>query len=81
MIGTFNENEWFSVYVNGVIIPNTKYNFVYQDNTDEVYFNFSTGSLSEGGSYPDDLQSTNSDLGYIIENTDEFGITGKFIEL
>ena len=81
LIGTFNENEWFSVYVNGVIIPNTKYNFVYQDNTDEVYFNFSTGSLSEGGSYPDDLQSTNSDLGYIIENTDEFGITGKFIEL
>ena len=81
LIGTFNEDEWFRVYINGVLIPKVKYNTVYQDNTDEIYFNFSTGSLSEGGTYPTDLQSTTTDLGYILENDDEFGVTGKFIEL
>jgi len=81
LIGTFNEDEWYRVYINGVFIPKAKYNVVYQDNTDEIYFNFSTGSLSEGGTYPTDLQSTTTDLGYILENTDEFGVTGKFIEL
>ena len=81
LIGTFNEDEWFRVYVNGVIIPKAKYNYVYQDSTDEVYFNFATGSLSVGGTYPTDLQSTQTELGYILENTDEFGVTGKFKEL
>ena len=81
LIGTFNEDEWYRVYINGVLIPKAKYNVVYQDNTDEIYFNFSTGSLSEGGTYPTDLQSTTTDLGYILENDDEFGVTGKFIEL
>jgi hypothetical protein len=27
------------------------------------------------------LVATSTELGYIIENTDEVGITGKFIEL
>ena len=81
LIGTFNEDEWYRVYINGVFIPKTKYNVVYQDDTDEIYFNFSTGSVSVGGVYPDDLQSTSNDLGYILENDDEFGVTGKFIEL
>tara|TARA_B100000927_G_C16457218_1_gene466352 strand:+ start:581 stop:1741 length:1161 start_codon:yes stop_codon:yes gene_type:complete len=81
LIGTFDEDEWFRVYINGVLIPKAKYNFVHQDNTDEIYFNFSTGSVEGGGSYPDDLVSTTSDLGYILENTDEFGVTGKFKEL
>ena len=81
LVGVFNENEWFRVYINGVYIPHTKYSYTssYADN--EIVFNFSTGSLSVGGSYPDDLQSSETDLGYILENTDEFGITGKFIEL
>tara|TARA_R110001632_G_scaffold111549_1_gene222344 strand:+ start:442 stop:1602 length:1161 start_codon:yes stop_codon:yes gene_type:complete len=81
LIGTFDENNWFRVYINGVLIPKTKYNFVHGDAEDEIVFSFATGSLSEGGSYPDDLQSTDNHLGYILENTDEFGITGKFIEL
>ena len=81
LIGTFDEDEWFRVYINGVLIPKAKYNFVYTDNTDEVYFNFSTGSLSEGGTYPTDLQASSTDLGFILENDDEFGVTGKFIEL
>ena len=81
LIGTFDEDEWFRVYINGVLIPKAKYNFVHQDNTDEIYFNFSTGSVEGGGSYPDDLVSTTSDLGYILENTDEFGVTGKFKEV
>jgi hypothetical protein len=62
------------------LIPKTKYNFVHGDAEDEIVFSFATGSLSEGGSYPDDLQSTDTHLGYILENTDEFGVTGKFIE-
>lgn len=81
LIGTFNEDEWFRVYINGVFIPKTKYNYVHGDSNDEIIFNFSTGSLSEGGTYPTDLQSTTNDLGYILENTDEFGVTGKFKEL
>ena len=81
LIGTFDEKNWFRVYINGVLIPKTKYNFVHGDADDEIVFSFATGSLSEGGSYPDDLQSTDNHLGYILENTDEFGITGKFIEL
>ena len=81
LVGVFDTNDWFRVYINGVFIPNAKYSYTgsYEDN--EIYFNFSTGSLSVGGTYPDDLQSTSNDLGYILENDDEFGITGKFIEL
>ena len=81
LVGVFDTNDWFRVYINGVFIPNTKYSYTgsYEDN--EIYFNFSTGSLSVGGTYPDDLQSSGTDLGYILESVDEFGITGKFIEL
>ena len=81
LIGTFNEDEWFRVYINGVLIPKVKYNYVHGDSDDEIIFNFSTGSLSVGGAYPADLQSTTTDLGYILENTDEYGVTGKFKEL
>jgi hypothetical protein len=81
LIGTFDEDEWFRVYINGVLIPKAKYNYVHQDDTDEIYFNFATGSVSVGGVYPDDLQSTSTELGYILENDDEFGVTGKFKEL
>lgn len=79
--GVFDVNDWFRVYVNGVYIPPTKYSYTSSYTENEIYFNFSTGSLSVGGSYPDDLQSSTNDLGYILENTDEIGITGKFIEL
>jgi len=79
--GVFDENDWFRVYINGVFVPKSKYSYTGSLATNEVYFNFSTGSLSEGGTYPTDLQSTANDLGYILENTDEFGITGKFIEI
>ena len=63
------------------LFQTTKYNFVHGDSNDEIIFNLATGSLSVGGVYPADLQSTQTELGYILENTDEFGITGKFIEL
>jgi len=81
LVGAFNTDEWFRVYINGVYIPHTKYSYTGSAAENEVYFNFSTGSLSVSGSYPDDLQSSTTDLGYILENDDEFGITGKFIEL
>jgi len=79
--GVFDLNDWFRVYVNGVYIPPTKYSYTGSYAENEIYFNFNTGSLSVGGTYPDDLQSSTTDLGYILENDDEFGITGKFIEL
>ena len=78
--GVFDTNDWFRVYINGVFIPHHKYSYTGSYGSSEIEFNFSTGSLSVGGSYPDDLQSTQTDLGYILENTDEFGVTGKFIE-
>ena len=53
LIGTFDEDEWFRVYINGVFIPKTKYNFVHGDSNDEIIFNLATGSLSVGGVYPD----------------------------
>ena len=79
--GVFDVTDWFRVYVNGVFIPSAKYSYTGSYANNEIVFNFSTGSLSVGGSYPDDLVSTTTDLGYILENDDEYGITGKFIEL
>ena len=78
--GVFNLKDWFRIYINGVFIPSEKYSYTGSYSNNEIEFNFLTGSLSVGGSYPDDLQSTQTDLGYILENTDEFGVTGKFIE-
>src|SRR6056300_169923 len=79
--GVFDTNDWFRVYINGVFVPYAKYSYTgsYVDN--ELVFNFSTGSVSAGGVYPDNLQSNTTDLGYILENDDEFGVTGKFKEL
>ena len=79
LIGVFNTDDWFRVYVNGVFVANTKY--TYEEIGTEIHFNFNTGSVAEGGVYPDDLVSTSTELGYIIEVGDEIGITGKFIEL
>ena len=70
LVGVFNEDDWFRVYINGVYIPPTKYSYTGSYAENEIVFNFSTGSIS-----------TPTDLGYILENTDEFGVTGKFIEL
>jgi hypothetical protein len=81
LTGVFNTDEWFRVYVNGVLIPRSKYSYTGSYGDKEIIFNFNTGSLSMGGSYPNDLVATSTELGYIIENTDEVGITGKFIEL
>lgn len=79
--GVFDTNDWFRVYVNGVFVPSTKYSYTGSYANNEIYFNFSTGSLTEGGVHPADLQSTSTDLGYILSGSDEIGITGKFIEL
>ena len=81
LVGVFDTNDWFRVYINGVFVPNTKYSYTGSYSENEIYFNFNTGSLSVSGSYPTDLQSTTTDLGYILESSDEFGVTGKFIEL
>jgi len=81
LVGVFNTDEWFRVYINGVLIPKTKYSYTGSYGDNEIIFNFNSGSLSAGGTYPNDLVATSTELGYIIENTDEVGITGKFIEL
>ena len=61
---SFDDTNWFRVYINGVFIKPSKYTYTYNVSTKNVIFVF------------DILQ-----LGYILENTDEFYITGKFIEL
>lgn len=81
LIGSFDNDQWFRIYINGVLIPSTKYSYTGSYGTNEIYFNFNTGSLQVGGTYPTDLITTTTDLGYILESTDEIGITGKFIEL
>ena len=75
----FSAEDYFRVYINGVFIKPEKYS--YAKSGTEINFTFDTGSLSPGGTYPDDLIATTGSLGYIVENTDEIGITGKFIEL
>jgi hypothetical protein len=70
LVGTFNVDDWFRVYINGVFIPKSKYSYNYDYSTKELYFVFDTNS-----------PATETQLGYIIESTDEIGITGKFIEL
>ena len=79
--GVFDINDWFRVYINGVFVPSQKYSYTGSYVEKEIYFNFSTGSVADGGEYPANLISTTTDLGYILEITDEIGITGKFIEL
>ena len=79
LIDVFSAEDYFRVYINGVFIKPEKY--TYAKSGTEINFTFDTGSLSVGGTYPDDLIATTGSLGYIVENTDEIGITGKFIEL
>jgi len=70
LAGSFNEDDRFRVYVNGVYIPPAKYSYTGSYANNEIVFNFDTGSAI-----------TATTLGYEIESTDEIGITGKFIEL
>ena len=53
--GVFDTDDWFRVYINGVFIPSTKYSYTGSYGSNEITFNFPTGSLSVGGSYPADL--------------------------
>ena len=75
--GIFDVNDWFRVYIHGVLVPYAKYSYTGSQAANEIYFNFGTGSLDSENNY---ISST-TELGYILENTDEFGVTGKFIEL
>jgi hypothetical protein len=70
LVGSFNEDDRFRVYINGVLIPTAKYSYTGSYANNEIVFNFSTGSAI-----------TATDLGYEIDSGDEIGITGKFIEL
>ena len=79
--GVFDVADWFRVYINGVFVASTKYTYTSSIDDNEIQFNFTTGSLAEGGIYPDNLIATSTDLGYILESVDELGITGKFKEL
>ena len=79
--GSFNVDEYFRVYVNGLLIDNKKYSFAVSSSANAVEFTVTTGSLEVGGSYPADLIATTSSLGYILSSSDEIGITGKYIEL
>ena len=77
LVGVFDVDDWFRVYINGVLIPYNKYNYTSQKTSNEITFNFGTGSLDGDGR----LVATATEFGYILESGDEFGITGKFLEL
>lgn len=79
LVNSFDNTRRFNIYVNGVQIPSAKWSTEVSGSS--LLVNFNTGSLSEGGSYPDDLVTTATELGYHLTGSDEFGITGKFIEL
>ncbi len=81
LVGNFDTDKWFRVYINGLFIDSKKYTYSISGSENEVEFNFTTGSLSAGGTYPDDLVATTSSLGYIITGSDEIGVVGKFKEV
>ena len=79
LVDSFDEDRKYNIYINGVNIPSAKWTS--EVSGSNLLVNFNTGSLSEGGVYPTDLVTTTTELGYNITGSDEFGITGKFIEL
>lgn len=79
LVSSFDNTRRFTIYINGVNVPSAKWSTEVSGSS--LLVNFNTGSLSEGGSYPDDLITTATELGYHLTGSDEFGITGKFIEL
>lgn len=70
LVGTFDENERFRVYINGVFILSTKYTYNYNSVLKELVFTFNTAS-----------PTSPTTLGYILETTDEVVITGKFLQV
>lgn len=68
--GSFDTNDWFRVYINGVFIRNGIYTYSYDYTTKEITFVFDTTS-----------PPSTTTLGYSIGPADEIGVTGKFIEL
>lgn len=70
LVGSFDTDDWFRVYVNGVYIPPAKYTYTSDYNTKEIVFDFNTGSVS-----------TSTDLGYELDASAEFSVIGKFIEV
>ena len=67
---TFDDTNWFRVYINGVFIKPGAYTYTYNVTTKNVTFTFNTNTPASA-----------TQLGYDLENTDEFYVTGKFIEL
>jgi hypothetical protein len=70
LLNSFDTTNWFRVYINGVLIPSLKYSYTYNLQNKNVTFVFNTNT-----------PVTNTQLGYVLEDTDEFYVTGKFIEL
>ena len=77
LVGVFDVSDWFRLYINGVLVPSAKYNYTHETDSNEIYFNFGTGSLDENNI----LIPSSTELGYVLEDSDELGITGKFKEL
>ncbi len=76
---SFTKEKRFSIYINGVDIPAAKWNT--EISGSNLLINFNTGSLSAGGTYPGDLVTSATELGYIVTGSDEFGVVGKYKEL
>ena len=62
LIGSFDTENWFRVYINGDFKAPSYYRYTYSSATNEITFQF-------------------FDLGFVLENTDEIAITGKFEQI
>jgi hypothetical protein len=62
LIGSFTADDWFRIYINGVLYKSNFYTYTFDASTKEITFVF-------------------DGLPFVIESTDEIGVTGKFIEL
>lgn len=62
LFGSFTADDWFRIYINGVLYRSNFYTYTFDASTKEITFVF-------------------SGLPFVIESTDEIGVTGKFIEL
>jgi hypothetical protein len=68
LVGSFDENNWFRVYINGVYYTYEYYEYTYDATNKEIIFTFVD-------------TDNNPTLPFQIQPSWEVAITGKFIQL
>lgn len=86
LVGVFDVENWFKVYINGAFISPGYYSYKFNGITKEIIFSFNNLTESEPGepggvNYDLDEDGVLEEIGFDIESNDEVLITGKFQEL